>query len=137
MNVTAHAATVYRRFSIETASPARCVALMYEGALRFLDHALRGFQLEDPADRNQTIHNNLERTRAILQELNAWLNLEAGGELAAALQRIYLYCDWRLEQSLLKKEPTGIEEVRTRLAVLHEAWTKAMGGECHANSHCG
>lgn len=137
MNATAQAAGIYRRFSIETASPARCVAMLYEGALRFLDRALQGFDLDDPLARNETIHNNVQRTRAILEELNAWLNLEAGGELAAALRRVYLYCDWRLEQSLLKKEPTGIEDVRTRLAVLHEAWTQAMGGESHADSHRG
>ncbi|MCS7048955.1 MAG: flagellar export chaperone FliS [Verrucomicrobiae bacterium] len=137
MNATAQAAGIYRRFSIETASPARCVAMLYEGALRFLDRALQGFDLDDPLARNETIHNNVQRTRAILEELNAWLNLEAGGELAAALRRVYLYCDWRLEQSLLKKEPTGIEDVRTRLAVLHEAWTQAMGGESYADSHRG
>lgn len=137
MNATAHAASVYRRFSIETASPAQCVALLYEGALRFLEHATRGFTLDDPAERNQTIHNNIERARAILHELNSCLNPAASAELVGALQRVYLYCDWRLEQSLLKKDPTGIEDVRTRLALLHEAWTQAMGGERHAHSHCG
>jgi len=116
----------YRRIATETASPAQQVAMLYDGAIKFLERALLGFQNEDPLEFNQTIHNNIQRAQAIISELNTALNLEAGGELAAALRRLYLYLDWRLEQSNRSKTSTGIQEVIGRLAVLRDAWENML-----------
>jgi flagellar protein FliS len=129
MTPTAYGALSYRRVATETATPGQRVAMLYDGAIRFLERALAGFQADDPLDRNLTIHNNIVRARDILHELNACLNLEAGGELAAALRRVYLYSDWRLEESNRRKDPAGIREIAERLTLLREAWNEMLRRE--------
>ena len=126
MNPSINVAQSYRRIATETASPAQQVAMLYDGAIKFLERALLGFQNEDPLEFNQTIHNNIQRAQAIISELNTALNLEAGGELAAALRRLYLYLDWRLEQSNRSKTSAGIQEAINRLAVLRDAWENML-----------
>jgi flagellar protein FliS len=126
MNAPANVAQSYRRIATETASPAQQVVLLYDGAIKFLERALLGFGSQDPLEFNRTIHNNVLRAQAIIHELDAALNLEAGGELAATLRRLYLYFDWRLDQSNRLKTPDGIREIVTRLTVLRDAWENML-----------
>jgi flagellar protein FliS len=116
----------YLLVATQTASPGHLVLMLYDGAIRFLEKAMHGFSSEDPAEFNQTINNNVQRAQAILDELNAALNLEQGGELAGQLGRIYHYLDRRLQESNLRKQPDGIEEVRERLVVLRDAWREML-----------
>ena len=122
MNSRMNVSESYRRIATETASPAQRVAMLYDGAIKFLERALLGFRAEDPLEFNLTIHNNIQRAQAIIRELNVALDLEAGGELAATLRRLYLYFDWRLDQSNRSKTADGIQEIITRLTVLRDAW---------------
>jgi flagellar protein FliS len=122
----ANGAQSYRRIATETASPGQRVAMLYDGAIRFLERALVGFENDDPLDRNQTIHNNVQRAQAIIHELNACLNMEAGGDLADSLRRLYVYFDWRLDESNRQKIPHGIRETITRLTVLRDAWNEML-----------
>ena len=124
----------YRQVATQTASPGQLVLMLYDGAIRFLDRARAGFSKEDPVEFNETIHNNIQRAQDILNELNASLNLEAGGELAATLRRLYLYLDWRLVQSNLKKEARGVEEAIERLTILREAWATMLAGQMQAQA---
>ena len=40
----------YRQVSTQTASPGQLVLMLFDGAIRFLDRALEGFELEDPVE---------------------------------------------------------------------------------------
>ncbi len=100
--------------------------MLYEGAIRFLECSLQGFQADDPAEANQTINNNIQRAQAILDELNASLNLSDGGDLAGHLRGIYNYLDRRLQESNVRKEADGIREVAARLASLRDAWREML-----------
>ncbi len=126
----------YRRVATQTASPGQLVLMLYDGAIKFLNRALTGFDKEDPAESIETINNNILRSQEILNELNASLNLEAGGELAVHLRRIYLYLDWRLNQSNVRKEPAGITEAIGRLTILRDSWA-AMLNKQHASAGSG
>ena len=75
---------------------------------------------------NTTINNNILRAQDIIRELDYSLNVTEGGELAIQLRRLYDYFDRVLQDSNLKKEPTGISEVLTRLAVLRDAWATML-----------
>lgn len=116
----------YLQVATQTAPPGQLVLMLYEGAIRFLERALQGFSSDDPAEYNQTINNNVQRAQSILDELNGALNLERGGELADRLRGIYHYLDARLQESNLRKEPDGIEEVIRRLGVLRDAWREML-----------
>lgn len=116
----------YLQVATQTASPANLVLMLYDGAIRFLERALEGFSEDDPCEFNETINNNLQRTQAILDELNASLDLERGGELADRLRQIYHYLDRRIQESNLRKDPDGVSEAITRITLLRDAWREMM-----------
>jgi flagellar secretion chaperone FliS len=130
MNYANHA-KAYRQVAAQTATPGQQVLMLYDGALGFLERALVGFQQDDPLEFNQTIHNNLVRAQAIIQELNFALNMEAGGELSVTLRRLYQYFDERLNESNLTKRAGGVKEVIRRLSVLRDAWAEMLRQEDH------
>lgn len=131
MNYANHA-KAYRQIAAQTATAGQQVLMLYDGALGFLERALVGFQQDDPLAFNETIHNNLVRAQAIIQELNFALNMETGGELSATLRRLYQYFDERLHESNLTKQAGGVKEVIRRLAVLRDAWAEMLHQEGHS-----
>ena len=129
----------YQQVATQTASPGQLVLMLYDGALRFLEQARRGFAHEDPLDFNLTINNNLLRAQAIINELNLCLDMEAGGEFSATMRRLYNYFDAQLQQSNQHKTVEGINEVSARLTVLRDAWAEMLrqqssGGEPSADA---
>lgn len=80
----------YRQVATKTATPGQLVLMLFDGALRFLDKALVGFDLDDPLDSNLAINNNILKAQEILRELNMSLNMEKVGRVrdhhAAPLQ---------------------------------------------------
>ena len=116
----------YRQVATRTASPGQLVLMLYEGAIRFLEHAQTGFSQDDPVEANTTVHNNILRAQEIIRELDFSLNVTEGGELAFQLRRLYDYFDRRLQESNLNKEPAGISEVIKRLSVLRDAWASML-----------
>jgi flagellar protein FliS len=100
--------------------------MLYEGALRSLERSLPGFALEDPAEANMMVHNNLQRAQEIIRELNNALNMEQGGECAVTLRQLYEYFDRRLWESNVQKKSHGVEEVIRHLNELRDAWATML-----------
>ncbi len=119
----------YRKVATQTAPPGQLVLMLYEGAIRFLERALGGFDYDDPAEFHLTINNNVLRAQEIIRELNVSLNMAEGGAFADNLRRLYDYLDNRLMESNLKKESSGIREVIQRLGVLRDAWAQMLQGQ--------
>jgi flagellar protein FliS len=109
MRHTANPWQSYRQVATKTATPGQLVLMLFDGALRFLDRALVGFDLDDPLDSNQTINNNILKAQEIIRELNVSLNMDQGGEFAVTMRRLYNYYDLQLSQSNLKKDPAGVQ----------------------------
>jgi len=118
----------YRQVATKTATPGQLVLMLFDGALRFLDKALVGFDLDDPLDSNLAINNNILKAQEILRELNMSLNMELGGEFAATMRRLYNYYDLQLSQSNLKKDPAGVQLVIRLLSVIRGAWAEMLTG---------
>jgi len=100
--------------------------MLFEGAIRSLERAEVGFELDDPAEANETIHNNIHRTQEILHELNMALDVTNGGKLAETLRGLYEYIDRRLVESNLRKSSEGVVEARRYLGVLRDAWAQML-----------
>lgn len=122
----------YRQVATRTASPGQLVLMLYEGAIRFLERAQAGFQLEDPVEYNTTINNNILRAQDIIRELDFSLNVAEGGELALQLRRLYDYFDRVLLEANLRKDPRGIGEVIERIGVLRDAWATMLAKQGHS-----
>lgn len=121
----------YRQIATQTAPPGQLVLMLYEGAIRFLERGLAGFDLQDPAEANMTVHNNLQRAVDIIRELNVSLNMEQGGEFASTLRRLYEYFDRRIWESNMQKQPDGVKEVIRHISVLRDAWASMLSGRNH------
>jgi flagellar secretion chaperone FliS len=119
----------YRQIATQTAPPGQLVLMLYEGAINRLERALPGFDMEDPAEANMVVHNNLQRAQDIIRELSHSLNLEQGGEFAAKMRDLYDYFDRRLWESDLKKERAGVDEVIKHLNRLRDAWSTMLAGQ--------
>lgn len=118
----------YRRIATQTATPGQLVLMLFDGALRFLEQARGGFNLDDPGEFNLTINNNVLRAQAIVDELNGSLDMSRGGELSAHLRSLYNYIDRRLDESNRTKTPEGIKESIDRLTTLRAAWAEMLSG---------
>lgn len=116
----------YRQVATRTASPGQLILMLYDGAIRFLEQAKAGFQLEDPVEFNTTINNNILRAQDIIRELDYSLNAEQGGDLAVELHRLYDYFDRVLLEANLRKDVQGINEVIQRTTVLRDAWAAML-----------
>jgi flagellar protein FliS len=119
----------YQQVATQTAPPGQLVLMLYEGAVRFLERAMAGFDIDDPAQSNQAINNNIIRAQDIIFELNVTLNLEQGGELAMTLRKLYDYMDRRLMEANLKKCKSTVQEVHGRITVLRDAWSQMLSGQ--------
>ena len=109
MPATAYAQT-YRANAVLTASPGQLVLMLYDGVLKALAITRDAFArpVDDPR-RIETINHQLLKAQTIIAELQGGLNLEAGGEFALTLQRLYDYHNRRLLEANLRKqvEPRG------------------------------
>jgi len=121
----------YRKVATQTATPGQLVLMLYDGAIAFLEKAATGFSQTDPLNFNQTINNNILRAQAIIHEMNASLNMQAGGEVSANFRRLYNYLYRRLTYANRRKQREPIDETIARLRVLRESWAEMLrqGGE--------
>ena len=116
----------YRKVATQTAPPAHLVLMLYDGAIGFLERALAGFDGADPGQVNQAVNNNILRAQAIIYEMNATLNMEAGGEVAVNFRRLYNYFHVRLREANFKKEKEPLQETLLRLRVLRDSWAEMI-----------
>lgn len=110
----------YRTYQVETTTPEDRIALLYDGARRFIDQAVLALE----AHEYMQVSENVGKAQRIFTELSAGLNYEAG-EVAENLARLYDYWNWRLTQGLLHKDTEAFKEVSTTVADLGEAWSQA------------
>ena len=122
--VLAYSLRSYQTVATQTAAPGQLVVMLYDGAIRFLERALGGFQYDDPLEFNRTINNNILRAQEILIELNHSLDLDRGGKLAGTLRNLYAYMNHQLTLSNTRKTPEGIHDTIRRLSVLRDAWNE-------------
>jgi flagellar protein FliS len=113
----AQARARYQQTQTLTVSPGQLVVLLYDGVLRFARRARLALD-----ERNiEAAHTALLRTQAIIGELDATLNDDAGA-IATNLHRIYAYCQQRLIEANVRKDPAPIGEVILHFEALLEAW---------------
>jgi flagellar protein FliS len=117
MSPAAAAPEAYRQNSVLSAPPERLIVMLYDGAVRFLFQAavaMREKQIE-------TAHSKLRRAEDIILHLREALDMEQG-EIAQRLHAIYQFCLRHLRQARLDQDPAKVEQVRSLLAELREAW---------------
>ncbi len=119
-------AKVYREAAARSASPGQLVLMLFDGALRFMQSSLDGFLETDLIRRHEAVHNNLQKTQAVLTELQATLNLEVGGEFGMTMYRLYDFMKDELRKANQTKDRSSIEVVIELLSPIRDAWSQML-----------
>ncbi len=113
----------YKETSVITQSKGNIVVMLYDGAIKFLKLAIK--ELE--ADNYEAKGKYINKARAIINELDAVLDMEAGGEIAMNLRKMYLFMNQQLIEANTEKDPQKIREVIKLMEELNQGW-KAITG---------
>jgi flagellar protein FliS len=103
---------------VSTQDRGRIVVMLYDGAVRFLRRAIRALERADYVGKGLAI----SKAQDILMELNNSLDMDAGGEIAGNLRRLYLFMWKYLNQANLRKDPRMIRKVIELLEELNRGW---------------
>lgn len=101
----------------------RLIVLLYEGALKFMKLAIQELEAGHYAEKGRYIN----RAQDIINELNAILDVKAGGEIADNLRRLYCFMNSRLSEVNAKCDTRMIRDVITLTEELSSGW-KAIAG---------
>lgn len=102
----------------DVASPYRMVQMLLAGALERLARAKSAMEQNQPAQKGELIGSAM----AIVAELQAALDVEAGGELAANLDNLY---DFAARELMQANSENNVERLENAAGVLREikaAW---------------
>jgi flagellar protein FliS len=113
----------YRQTAIGTQSKGRLIVMLYDGAIKFMKLAIRELEAENYAAKGQYIN----RAQDIINELNAVLDADSGGEIAHNLRRLYLFMGRRLSEANTKRDPQMIREVIGLMEELNQSWRAITG----------
>lgn len=128
MSVYTDAQSAYARQSILTAPPERLVIMLYDGAIRALGEAAEAVERSDV----QAIHTKVTKAGAIVDELNASLDMSYG-ELPDRLRSIYEFAKRELLSAMINRDAAGLRAIAGLLGELREAWAQvAESGDAAA-----
>ena len=108
----------YKRASVNTMDQNKLIVMLYDGAIKNIT-----FGVEQMRQGNvEKTHNHLVKSKNIVAELMASLNMDKGGEVAKNLRSLYSYMFGQLIESNMSKNPEPALLVRKLLMELREAW---------------
>lgn len=108
----------YQEAAVTTQSKGRLLVMLYEGAIKFLKLAIKEIEAGNTEEKGKYISKALD----ILFELNTVLDMEAGGEVAMNLRKLYLFMGRHLTEANAKQDIGKIEEVIKLLEELNQSW---------------
>jgi flagellar protein FliS len=108
----------YRNNTVTTQSKDRLIVLLYDGAIKFMNLAIKELQAKNYQGKGQYI----TKAQDIINELNAVLDMEAGGEIAVNLRKLYCFMNKHLSEANIKRNPQMIREVIQLMEELNQSW---------------
>jgi flagellar protein FliS len=115
----------YKKNQINTTSSENLVLMLYDGARKFLNRAIKSLQEGEIQEAN----SNLLRAQDIVSELMSGINFDAG-DIANHLFAIYEYMHYRLVQANIKKDSDICKEVLVMIEDLRTVWAQAVKRRC-------
>lgn len=134
MAFTNNAYSAYQKTNINTASQGRLVVLLYEGAIKNLNAALSYFENDNSikATNIEKFGAALQKTQAIITELQVSLDMEKGGDIAKSLMALYVYFNEELISASISKNKSKIEFVLDKMKDLCESWRQIANSIANA-----
>ena len=108
---------MYLENEVMTASPAKLVIMMYDGAINFLV-GLDRLDWQKDIEKKGTLIN---KALAIIAELQGTLNMDAA-EVSTQLFSLYSFMQQRLIEAHINNDPTLVADVIELLRGLRQSW---------------
>jgi flagellar protein FliS len=113
----------YKENAVTTQPRGKLIVALYDGAIKFLKQAIVSLEAGDVEKKNQLI----QRAQAVINELDASLNMEEGGDLASNLRSLYDFMRRHLIEANIRRDVQRIRDVIAILEDLNGGW-RAIGG---------
>ena len=112
----------YKKTSVESAGREKILLMLYEGAIKFTKLAIKAAEEKKIADRGI----NIGRAFDIVMELNNTLDHKVGGEIAANLERLYLFIMDEYTKGNISGKPEHLRAALKVLETLYAGWVGAV-----------
>jgi flagellar protein FliS len=127
MSNVAASPQAYRQGTVQVASRAQLVVMLYDGARRFLRQAAVAMR----ANQVELAHNTLRRAELIIGHLDATLDHDQG-EVAERLDGLYMFCLHHLGSARFDQDASKLDVVSELLGELRDAWAQVAAEEPRA-----
>lgn len=118
--MAANAAATYNNSKILTASPAELTLMLYEGAIKFCNLALIGFEKNDW----EKVNTNIIKAEKIIIEFRDTLDFKY--PVAKEFDKVYDYIYMRLVDANIKKDKEILEEALGYIREMRDTWKEVM-----------
>lgn len=115
-----NAANLYQHNTVQTASPAKIILMLYDGAIRFCNIA------KDAMDENniEKTNTNLQKAQKIIVQLR--MDLDMKYPIANEFDRVYDYIYRRLVEANMQKDKEILEEALKHIKTMRDTWKEVM-----------
>ena len=122
-----NAYSAYQKTNVKTASQGHLVVLLYEAAVKNLRSALSLFDTENKikAPDIEKFSGFIQKTQAIITELEVSLDMDKGGDISKNLMSLYMYFNSELMDASINHNREKITFVMNMLNELLSAWRTA------------
>jgi flagellar protein FliS len=117
-----YGANRYKQASVQTATPAQILLMLYEGAIKNVKKATECLDRKDIAGKGAYIG----KAHDIVNELVNTLNFEVGGNIARDLERLYNFMIEQLVKANSENSKECLQAVQKLLETLLAGWRGAI-----------
>ncbi len=112
----------YQQTQVTTSSPEKILLMLYDGAINFSRIAVEKAAKGDKSERGRYV----SKAQAIVAELMNTLDHEVGGDIAAQLERLYMFIINEYVQANVNNSVSSLENTIKILSILRETWVEAI-----------
>ena len=110
----------YKKASVNTLDQNKLIIMLYDGAIKNANFAVQYME----SGEIEKVHDSLIKTKNIVTELLATLNMEQGGEIAKNLKSLYSFMFSQLIEANMEKKSEPVLTVIDLLKELRGAWVQ-------------
>jgi len=110
----------YKKASVNTLDQNKLIIMLYDGAIKNANFAVEYMK----SGEIEKVHDSLIKTKNIVTELLATLNMDNGGEIAKNLKSLYSYMFSQLIEANMDKKSKPVLTVIDLLKELRGAWVQ-------------
>ena len=120
MNTYSNYQDAYKKASVNTLDQNKLIIMLYDGAIKNANFAVQFME----SGEIEKVHDSLIKTKNIVTELLATLNMDQGGEIAKNLKSLYSYMFSQLIEANMEKKSEPVLNVIDLLKELRGAWVQ-------------